>query len=124
MIALAIRALATQAQDEKTRLDIGAFLLTHLREIAVTIDQAATAWEKRDYWVKADQFRMQWKWVDRIGSALEQSLLARDWQKLAVTAADLAGRIGTVEPPKRTPQTPPWENSWDKLGLSGNRSTE
>jgi hypothetical protein len=124
MIALAVRALSTQAQDEAARLDIGAFLLARLQEIAATVDQAATAWEKRDYWVKADQFRMQWSWVDRIGSALEQALFARDWGKLALTAADLAGRIGAVEPPKRIPQILPWAGSWSQWEKTGRRIPE
>lgn len=117
MIALAIRVSAGQIPAEKERLDIAAFILANLRNIAVTIDQAATAWEKRDYWVKADQFRMQWKWVERISSSLEQLIRSRNWEKMAELVAELAGKISLVEPPKRIPNPPPWEGAWEKQNI-------
>ena len=38
-----------------------------LEEIAVSIDVSVQAWEKRDYWVKADRFRMEWEWAGALG---------------------------------------------------------
>lgn len=117
MIAFALRMLAVGARQDTEKLDLAAFIIINLRIIANTIDQAACAWEKRDYWVKADQFRMQWRWLDRMIPAMEAALPQKDWQSLANLAAELAGKLGSAEPPKRTPAIPPWEGAWNKHNL-------
>jgi hypothetical protein len=108
MSALALRMLAAQNLREEEQMDLGAYILENLKIIATTIDQAASAWEKRDYWVKADHFRMEWRWLDRIVPALETALRSADKQNLAVLAAEVAGKIGSTEPPKRLPAGSPW----------------
>ena len=42
----------------------------NLEIIAGSIEQSVAAWEKRNYWVKADKYRLQWEWVDPALDAL------------------------------------------------------
>jgi hypothetical protein len=115
MTALTLRTLAGKKLSEAEQWDLGAFLLENLRIVAATVDQAATAWEKRDYWIKADQFRMSWRWLDRILPEMEDALRRKDRDRLARLTADVFGKVGTVEPPKRIPTTPPWDGAWKRL---------
>jgi hypothetical protein len=118
MTALALRTLAGPNVREAEQFDLGAFILENLRIISHTIDQAATAWEKRDYWVKADHFRMEWRWLDRIIPEMEKSLRQKDRNNLATLTAQIFSKVGNVEPPKRIPSTPPWEGAWQRLQAS------
>ncbi|MBP7213708.1 MAG: hypothetical protein KBA03_05690, partial [Anaerolineaceae bacterium] len=59
-IVLAIRTLMQKGEPDKESLDMAAFVVLALEKIAESVDQSATAWEKRDFWLKADRFRMEW----------------------------------------------------------------
>ncbi|RJP49310.1 MAG: hypothetical protein C4586_07630, partial [Anaerolineaceae bacterium] len=61
-IVLCIRELAKQAEVTSETKDQAAFIALALQAIADGIDVSVVAWEKRDYWVKADKFRMEWMW--------------------------------------------------------------
>ena len=63
-IVLAIRTLMQQGSPDKRSLDMAAYIVLALGKINETIETAVAAWEKRDYWVKADQFRQEWAWID------------------------------------------------------------
>ena len=59
-----------------------AFIVLSLMEIERTIAQTTAPWEKREYWVKADQFRSEWKWVGEIKTKLIQSRTEKGWVKV------------------------------------------
>src|SRR5947207_14918354 len=61
-IVLAVRELAKQKEVNDEARDLAAFIALALKTIAEGIDVSVVAWEKRDYWVKADKFRMEWMW--------------------------------------------------------------
>ncbi len=60
-IVLAIRNLMGQAAPDSSSLDMAAFIVLALESIIQSVDESASAWEKRDYWLKADQFRREWE---------------------------------------------------------------
>ena len=64
------------AVDAETK-DMIALLVYCLREIEAGIDQSAAAWEKRDYWMKAEEFRERWRWVDMMSDDLQRMLYSR-----------------------------------------------
>ncbi|MFN8387184.1 MAG: hypothetical protein U0V48_06705, partial [Anaerolineales bacterium] len=55
-IVLAVRELAKQTEVTQEAKDIAAFISLALKTISEGIDTSVAAWEKRDYWVKADRF--------------------------------------------------------------------
>jgi hypothetical protein len=114
-IAWTLREMTRPNIPEATRKDMAACILLSLRSIQETIEQAAGAWEKRDYWVKADHFRMEWRWVEQSEKDLHKALLVEDWGGCAAVAAGLAGRVSGVELPKRLPENPPWINAWKRI---------
>ncbi len=64
-IVLCIRELAKQSDVTAETKDQAAYIALALQAIADGIDVSVAAWEKRDYWVKADKFRMEWMWAGR-----------------------------------------------------------
>jgi hypothetical protein len=114
-VTLALRALAgRQAIDAETR-DLVAFLALALNEIHATIDVTCAAWEKRDYWLKADQFRREWSWAGRTAEKLERVVLGDEWQNLPALMVDLAKHLDKVNLPKRNTLGTPWVGAHKKL---------
>jgi hypothetical protein len=114
-VVLALRNLIQQTNIDEATRDLAAFIALALEAIAATIDPTVEPWEKRGYWVKADHFRMDWNWTDRLGKALRQAVLNEDWAEVARLSADLAGRVGNVKLPSRHGLGTPWIGSWKRL---------
>ena len=115
-IAMALRVMAEKREIDEEGRDIAAFLILALDEIWRSVNQSALAWEKRDYWVKADQFREQWRWVDRLAEQLKDSLNSQSWDELVRGLTLLATKMGGVAIPKRMPTPRPWSGAWGQKG--------
>jgi hypothetical protein len=62
------------SKTENKEPELAASLVISLQEIRDSVNQTAEAWEKRDYWVKADAFRRQWNWIESNLAGLAESL--------------------------------------------------
>lgn len=100
---------------ENTVLDLSAFVLLQLKDISASVDQTAGAWEKRDYWVKADAFRRQWVWIEKPLRALMDSLPGKDVPALEKIILDLSRVLPAGKSAKKKSQSPSWSGSWHKL---------
>ena len=114
-IVLAIRELMKQTSPDDTTRDLAAFITLALEEIAQTIDLSVAAWEKRDYWVKADRFRMEWSWVGPQGSAMRQALAVDDWAKVAQTSIVVAQKFNKIKIATHHRLGTPWVGAWEKF---------
>jgi len=114
-VVLALRELMQQQQPDQATKDLAAFIALALEGIYATIDQSVAAWEKRDYWVKADRFRMEWDWSRRLGEAMRQAVQTEDWPNIAKTAAEVAMRVNTVKVPQRHHLGAPWVGAYQKF---------
>lgn len=115
-MAMALRVMAEKREIDEEGRDIAAFLILALDEIWRSVNQSALAWEKRDYWVKADQFREQWRWVDRLAEELKDALNSQSWDELVRGLTLLATKMGGVTIPKRLPTPRPWSGAWGQKG--------
>lgn len=111
-MALALRHAASGEAGEATKRDVFAFLALSLNEVCNSVDETVAAWEKRDYWVKADRFRMEWSWAERAERDLAASLENDDLLACAAAAARLAGQVNGVKLPKKPPRDRPWAGAW------------
>ena len=111
-MAQALRHAAQGDAAEATQRDVFAFLSLSLRDICGSVDDTVAAWEKRDYWVKADRFRLEWLWAEQAERELGAALEKGDLQTCALVAARLAGHVNDVKLPKRPPAEPPWSGAW------------
>jgi len=114
-IALALRELMGQQQANATTKDLAAFIGLSLQEIAQGIDRSVAAWEKRGYWVKADRFRLEWEWSERLGANMRKAVLEEDWGTVALSAAQVAQKIGPVTISPRHRMGAPWTGAWKAL---------
>ncbi len=111
---LAMRELVgKQKVDDQVR-DLTAFIVLTLKQIDETIDETCTAWEKRDYWLKADRFRNDWLWTKTAATKLEQAVVENKWQLVPAAVKDMAKRLQNVTLPKRDWGTP-WEGAYALL---------
>ena len=117
-IVLAIRELMKQSSPDQQSRDLAAFISMALSTIADTIDVSVIAWEKRGYWVKAERFRMEWEWADRLGSEMRRALLAEDWAGVAGTSAQVAQKLMKIKIPVRHRLGTPWTGAWDAFQKS------
>lgn len=114
-IVLAIRELMKQPEPNELARDLAAFMTLSLEEIAASIDVSVTAWEKRDYWVKADRFRMEWEWAGSLGRAMRTALQAEDWAMIAVTTAKVAQKLNKITIPERNRIGQPWVGAYKRF---------
>ena len=114
-IVLSIRELMKQAEPDEKSKDLAAFISLALGEIGKTIESSVTAWEKRGYWVKADRFRMEWLWTEKLGSTMLQALMKDDWAGVAVASTQIAQKLMAVQVSDRHRLGTPWVGAWNHL---------
>ena len=114
-VLIAIRELATKKEIDDEARDMAAFLSLALTQIHGTVDQSVIAWEKRDYWVKADQFRMQWAWAQSSAEKVKEAVLINDWGELAVLMPEIAAKLGAIKLPKSNTVGKPWSGALGEL---------
>ena len=96
--ALADPGLVANPDNVRDRL---AFAGLALRELERSIERTAEAWERRGYWLKADQFRREWGWAGQGAEAILAPLLKDDLEGARGAANDLLPRLpetSTVKP--------------------------
>jgi len=113
-IALAC-AQVMRERSLDTRSDPLAFIAIALGEIAAGVETSAAAWEKRDYWLKADQFHREWEWTGRLGGRLRTAVEGGHTHEAVAVLAELAPRLAGVTLPKRVPKELPWKGAREKL---------
>jgi hypothetical protein len=114
-IVLAIRELAKQSEPTTAARDLAAFISLALSTIAEGIDVSVAAWEKRDYWVKADKFRMDWMWAGASAEKMKSAVLADDWGAIAMLLPQIAGKLGKIQVSDNHRLGKPWEGAYKNL---------
>jgi hypothetical protein len=67
-----------------------------LRELGRSTERTADAWERRGYWLKADQFRREWGWAAQGADAILTPLLQDDLPSAQAAASALLPRLQAV----------------------------
>ena len=114
-IVIAIRELAKQSEPTSVSRDLVAFIAIALSAISSGIDISVAAWEKRDYWVKADKFRMDWMWTGEIAARMKNAVLSDDWGAIARLLPQIAGKLGKIQVSDNHHFGRPWEGAYSKL---------
>ena len=114
-IVLSIRELARQTGTGAETRDIAAFIAIALKTISEGIDVSVTAWEKRDYWIKADKFRMEWIWTGATAEKMRNAVLSDDWATVASLSAQIAQKFNKIQVSENHRLGRPWVGSFDRL---------
>jgi len=110
-----IRLLSQKRELDDEARDMAALLVYCLHQINAGIDDSALAWEKRDYWVKAEQFRARWAWAGRAASELEQVIMTDSWEQLPTFIARLLPHFTEIKIIKLTRTATLWEGAYQRL---------
>jgi hypothetical protein len=113
-IVAALRELMKQKEPDAHSYDLVAFIGLSLIAIDTNIEQTVAPWEKRDYWVKADRFRMEWGWAGQFGREILIALKAGDWPNIALCSAKIGQKLSNVKVTERSRIGTPWIGAWDK----------
>ena len=102
--------------------DMTAALVYALRGIAESVQVTTDAWEKRDYYVKADRFRLEWEWVAPAARRLEALVREGRWEDLPREVAALAPHFADIRIAKMTRAPSTWASSYERLTREGDGS--
>ena len=116
-IVLCIRELAKQAKVTPETKDMASFIALALQSISDGVDVSVAAWEKRDHWVKADKFRMEWMWTGQSAEKMKTAVLTDDWAVIASLMPQIASKLNKVEVSDNHRLGKPWENAYALLAL-------
>ena len=114
-IVLAVRELAKQKDITEETKDLAAFIALALRTIADGIDVSVAAWEKRDYWVKADRFRMEWMWSGQYADKMKVAIFTNDWGTIAMLMPQIAQKFSKVVVSDNHRLGKPWVGAFKQL---------
>lgn len=114
-LAEALRRLSQKTDLDGEAKDMVATILTCLREIEDGIEASAAAWEKRDYWLKAEQLRQRWGWAGHAAVDLESMIRREDWDRLPGIMAGLFPYVAEIKITKFTRSPEEWAGSYARL---------
>jgi len=114
-IVLAVRQLAKQSQVNQEAKDLAAFIAMALRIISDGIDVSVAAWEKRDYWIKADKFRMEWMWTGQLADKMKIAVFTDDWGTVAMLSAQIAQKFNKIVVSENHRLGKPWAGAFQKM---------
>lgn len=108
------RLAAKPAVDTETK-DMAAAMVFLFREVHAGVDTSALAWEKRDYWLKADRFRLEWEWAEQAAADLEDVIRNGAWDLLPRLLAELFPRLAGIKIKKLTRKPEVWQGAYARL---------
>ncbi len=110
-----LRHLSQKSELDGDAKDMAAAIVYCLREIDAGIDQSAIAWEKRDYWMKADELRMRWGWAGQMADQLNALILGETWDQLPPLMIKLLPKFADIKITKFTRSESFWQGSHARL---------
>lgn len=114
-IAEALRHLMAKRELDDEARDLAALIVFCLREIDEGIEQTTAAWEKRDYYLKADRFRQEWLWVAPAADELEKLLRRGAWDQLPAALAKLLSHFSDITISRTVRSEKLWQGCYNKL---------
>jgi len=110
-----LRRLSQKPEIDQEVRDMVAELVFLFREIDEGIDSSAAAWEKRDYWMKAEELRQRWGWPGRAAEQLADIVLNEKWDLLPPMIVRLLPNFNDIKITKYTRKDSEWEGSHLRL---------
>ncbi len=114
-IAEALRRLMAKKELDEEARDLAALIVFSLREIDEGIEQTTAAWEKRDYYLKADRFRQEWLWVAPAADELETILRKGAWDRLPAALARLLSHFSDITINRMVRTERLWDGCYGRL---------
>jgi hypothetical protein len=94
---------------------MAASLVYCLRGIDDGIEASAQVWEKRDYWMKAEQLRQRWGWAGNASASVENVIRKEAWDSLPAVIAGLFEHFAEIKITKLTRDPSEWQGAYQRL---------
>jgi len=114
-VAEVLRHLGQKQTMDDDAKDMVSLLVFCFREIDEGIDVSATAWEKRDYWMKADELREKWGWAGRMADSLTALIFEERWADLPAMMLRIFPYVNDIKITKMTRKESEWLGSHMRL---------
>ncbi|MCP4418185.1 MAG: hypothetical protein GY805_16305 [Chloroflexi bacterium] len=114
-IAEMLRKLMQKPEIDAEAKDMASMITLLLWEIADGVEQSAQAWEKRDYWMKAERFMRDWKWTAKIAADLEDVIRNEAWDLVPELMLDLYPHFADIQLKMMTRKPSLWRGALKKL---------
>jgi hypothetical protein len=118
-VAEILRRLAAKGQVDEETKDMAAAMVFIFRDIDAGVDVSAMAWEKRDYWLKADRFRIEWEWAKQAATDMEDVIRNEAWDLLPRLMMDLFPHFADIKIKKLTRKPDLWHGAYQQLMTEG-----
>lgn len=110
-----LRHLSQKTNPDAGARDMAAQVVFCLREIGEGIDSSAAAWEKRDYWVKAEQLRQRWGWASAYSERLETIIRRDQWDRLPLMLVEILPHFAEIKVTRLTRKADAWDGAYQRL---------
>jgi hypothetical protein len=114
-IAELLRRLSQKPAIDSEAKDLASAIVLALQDISAGVEQTALAWEKRDYWMKAERFVRQWEWAKESAANMEDVIRNDAWDLLPELLADLFPRFADIQVKLMTRKSDTWQGAYDQL---------
>ena len=114
-IAELLRRLSQKSILDEDAKDMASAIVFCLREISAGVEQTVTAWEKRDYWMKAERFLREWEWAGEMAANLEDVIRHEAWDLLPGLLAELFPRYTDIQIKTMTRKSDVWQGAYQHL---------
>jgi hypothetical protein len=110
-----LRRLSQKGTIDADAKDMLAAVVFALREIDEGIEDSSKAWEKRDYWMKAEEFRQRWAWAGKTADELMALIFEENWGALPTLMVKLLPYFADIKITKYTRDEMSWMGAYDRL---------
>jgi hypothetical protein len=114
-IAEILRALGHKKEVDDEAKDMAATIIFCLRVVNETVEESIQAWEKRQYWKKADDFQEKWYWTTQVIAQIENVIRTETWNELPPIILRLLPRFADIEINKSMRSEKDWSGNYDKF---------
>ena len=118
------RSIYEISNEEEHRVDRDklAFVYFNLLGVGETITETTSAWENRDYWLKAEKFRQEWLWVDKYCRIIKKQIRASNEMAVQQSLSEVFLQLDKVDLPKRPLKRDSYEGLYKKFEEEFNES--
>jgi hypothetical protein len=114
-IAEALRRLSQKPQLDDEAKDLAALIVFALHGIANTVDRTTEAWENREYFLKAERFREQWRWLEPTADELSGVIHKGQWDQLPSVLAGLMPHFADIRVKQMTRKATLWQGAYERF---------
>jgi len=114
-IAEALRRLMAKSTLDEESKDLAALIVFSLRGISQSVEETTVAWEKRNYFVKADRFRHEWNWADRAADEMERLIRTGRWKRLPALLAAIIPHFTDITVKRFVRDPSLWAGAYKRL---------